>query len=134
MEREKRGWDSGAPPKWTSSASVVWRSASMTASWTRDQSMRVAQPAPALLAHRQSSVDARCRNGLADAVVAVVAGDLLDDIDLFRAVGPPARQGDRAHVTGAGDRVADWVEQRRQVVRCEIGAEDPVDLGDADLG
>ena len=45
-----------------------------------------------LLAHAQSTVDHRFRHGLAEALVAVVAGDLLDHVDLGGRVRAPGRQ------------------------------------------
>ena len=90
----------------------------------------LAQPAPTLLQARQATVHRGARHRLADPVVAEVAGDLLDHVDLGVAVGTPRRQRDGAGVTGARDGEADRIEQRRQVVGGEGGAEDPVDLAD----
>ncbi len=93
----------------------------------------VAQDPPALLAHRQAPVVGRGRHPRAEPVVAVVAGDLLDHVDLGGRVETPGRQGDGSGVARAGDGVADRVEQLRQVVGVEVGAEDPIDVGDAHL-
>ena len=72
----------------------------------------------------------RLRHRLPDPVVAVVAGDLLDDVDLGLAVGSPRRQGDAARVAVAGHRVPDRIEEAGELVGAERGSEDPVDLGD----
>ena len=73
----------------------------------------------------------RPRHPRDDVGVAVVAPDLLDDVDLLGRVRPPRRQRHVHDGAGPVDGVADRVEQPGQVAGREVGAEDAVDVGDA---
>ena len=84
-----------------------------------------------VLTHAQLAVHHGLGHRLAQTVVAVVASDLLDHVDLVGRVEPPSRQHDIAGVAAAGHRVSDRVEQGRQIVCAQLGAEDAVDGADA---
>ena len=88
-----------------SSSSPAWRSVSVAEERVRHD-LRDAEPqqdladlTAALLSDGQVTVERRCRHPLADPVVALVAGHLLDDVDLAVTVGPPRRQRHGARVT-----------------------------------
>ena len=81
----------------------------------------LANLAASLLDRAEVAVQWGQRDALRDVVVAVVAGDLLDDVDLGSRVRTPARQADgqRLRIV-AGDREADRIEQPDQVA-CVTG-------------
>ena len=66
-------------------------------------------------------------NGPADAGIAVVAGDLLDDVDLDRRAGPPCRDRDVEAVGGGLAPEADRLELGPDVLGRELCAEHGVD-------
>ncbi len=63
-----------------------------------------------------------------------MARHLLDHVDLFGGVEPPTGQHDLTGVAVAGDRVADRVEEPRQIVAGQLGPEHAVHCTDAYLG
>ena len=82
------------------------------------------QPAVAL-ALRERAGMGRGRHRLADALVAVLARHLLDDVDLLDAVGPPAGDGDLLHAgaLGGGHVEADGLQEPGDVVVGQLDAE-----------
>src|SRR5207302_6473385 len=74
------------------------------------------QPAPALVEVESPAGAVGGRDGAVDPLVAVVAGDLLDDVDLPVAVRSPARDADEL---GAGFGV-DPVEPERAEVGSDL--------------
>ncbi len=82
------------------------------------------QPAVAL-ALRERAGMGRGRHRLADALVAVLARHLLDDVDLLDAVGPPAGDGDLLHAgaVGRGHVEADGLQEPGDVAVGQLDAE-----------
>ncbi len=62
-----------------------------------------------------------------------MTGHLLDDVDFLGRVESPRRKDDRARVTGTRHRETDGIEQRREVVGGQVGAEDPIHGTDANV-
>ncbi len=92
----------------------------------------LADAAATLLGRGEVAVQRRQRHALGDVLVAVVAGDLLDDVDLLGRVGSPRR--DR-HVerllVAARHGELDRIEQGGDLVAPEVDADDAVDLAAA---
>ena len=82
-----------------------------------------AEPAPVRLASRETPGRRRPGQRATERRVAVVPGDLLDHVDLGRAVEAPRRDLDVVVVPDRGGREADRVEQLGDARRSQVGAE-----------